>query len=103
MKLCNNSTPPAATRPAASASGQAAAPSDAVAIRASLVVSTNVSATAVSAPARAIARYMLGAAEPNGATIVVNTIASGLSVGPPGVDRWPWTISRPQISQTHGS
>src|ERR1700743_485511 len=101
MKLCNNSTPPAATRPAASASGQAARPSDAVAIRASLVVSTNVSVTAVSAPARAIARYMLGAAEPNGATIVVNTIASGLSGGPPGRAPWPGELSRPQNTHTH--
>ena len=46
---------------------------------------------------------MFGAADPNGATIVVNTSASGFSVGPPVVESWPWTISRPQITHTHGS
>src|SRR6202020_2364862 len=92
-----------ATTPAPSARAQPTTPSGAVADRASLVVSRNVSATAVSAPARAIATHMLGAAAPNGATIVVNTSASGFSVGPPVVESWPWTISRPQITHTQGS
>jgi hypothetical protein len=55
------------------------------------------------APARATTSQRSGAASPNSENGTVKRIGSGFHDGPFVVTRSRWRISRPQISQDHGS
>ena len=65
--------------------------------------SSNASASAINPPARETISHRFGAAEPNGASSIVNRTGSGFHDGPPVVTRCMCSTWRPQITHDQAS